>query len=47
MRSIFLSQHTNRWGKEDIWYVEDTQHDIILISLEPQIFVHAIRLCIT
>jgi hypothetical protein len=46
MRPILLSQHTNRWRKDDIRYVEDTQHDIVLVSFETKVGVHVIRLSV-
>jgi hypothetical protein len=46
MWPIFLSQHTNWRRKDDIRHVENAQHDVVLVALEAEIFVHAVRLCV-
>lgn len=42
MRTILLPQHPHRRRKNHIRHIKYTQHDIILVTLEPEIHIHAI-----
>lgn len=44
MRTVLLAQHTYWWREDNVRDVEDGQDKIVLVGLEMEILVHAIRL---